>query len=132
MTTNPYLGQAVKYPYEVDVFGKITYESAVNLIKQSINILFTTPIGTEFYREHYGSEVRMAMFEPNDLIAQTLLDYYLIDAISKWEKRIKILDIEYEYPESQPDLINCRIIFRVRQSSEIDSFVYPFYRELKN
>lgn len=132
MTTTPYLGQAVKYPYEVDVFGKITYESAVNLIKQSINILFTTPIGTEFYREHYGSEVRMAMFEPNDLIAQTLLDYYLIDAISKWEKRIKILDIEYEYPESQPDLINCRIIFRVRQSSEIDSFVYPFYRELKN
>lgn len=132
MSDKPYLGQGIKYPHVINIFGRIDYESDVALIKQSLAILFETPLGTEFYREHYGSDIRLAMFEQNDSITKSLLDYYLVDAIARWERRINVIDVEYETIGSQPDLINCRIVFQVRQSSEIDSFIYPFYRELKN
>ena len=132
MAAKPYLGQGIKYPHVINTFGRIDYESDINLIKQSLAILFSTPLGTEFYREHYGSDIRLAMFEPNDAVTRSLLDYYLVDAVARWERRISVVDVEYQQPGSQPDLINCTIIFQIRQSSEIDSFVFPFYRELKN
>lgn len=127
-----YLGQGLKFPYQIDVFGKIAYESDSELIKQSLRILFSEPVGTEFFREHYGSRIREAMFEPNDAILRTLLDYYIVDAIEKWERRIKLVDIIYDQPPSSPSLMNCKIVYLIRQSSEIDSYVYPFYRSLKD
>lgn len=127
-----YLGQGVKFPYEVNAYGRIALQNDVDLVKQSLSILFCEPVGTEFYREHYGSQIREAMFEPNDTILRSLLDYFISDAIQKWEKRINLVDIKYTQPNNQPSFVNCTIFFVLRQSSEIDSFIFPFYRELKN
>lgn len=132
MPVRTYLGQGLKFPPEVDSFGRIALENDAELIKQSLAILFSEPVGTELMREQYGSQVRLAMFQPNDAIVLGLLDYFIVDAISKWERRIKIADIRYDQPIDKPETINCTIFFIIKQSSEIDSFVFPFYRELKN
>lgn len=127
-----YLGTGVKYPYEVDKFGKIAYESGTNLVKQSIETLLNTPVGTELGRESFGSEIRIALFEPNDRILYSLLDYFIIDAVQKWEKRVNIIDIVYTTPAEEPERLDVEIYFREKQSNQIDSFIFPFYRELKN
>lgn len=132
MAIRAYLGQGLKFPFEINQYGRIALQNDSALVKQSLDILFNEPLGTEFFREHYGSQIRLAQFEPNDLILHSLLDYYITDAIQKWERRIYLLDIKYTQPASEPDLISCTVIFAVKQSSEIDSFVFPFYRELKD
>lgn len=132
MPVRTFLGQGIKWPLQVDSFGRITLENDRELVNQSLLILFTETEGSEFYREQYGSKIRQIMFEPNDDIAKGLLDYFIVDAIQKWERRIKIADIIYSQPPDQPSTINCRIFYIIKQSSEIDSFIFPFYRELKN
>jgi phage baseplate assembly protein W len=127
-----FLGQGLKWPLQVDSFGRIALQSGPDLIKQSLQILFLEPIGTELMREHYGSRVRQAMFEPNDDIIKSLLDFFIVDAIESWEKRINLIDIAYDLPADRPELVKCVITYQIKQSSEIDSFIFPFYRELKN
>ncbi len=128
MAIRAYLGQGIKYPYEIDSFGKIKYQSDEDLIKQSLQILFSEPIGTEFYREHYGSQIRQCIFEPNDAILRSLLDFYISDAIFKWEKRIQLIDIRYLQSDDKPDTIKCTNFYLIRQSNQIDSYVFPFYK----
>lgn len=132
MAARKYLGQGLKFPFEVDPYGRIALQNDIELVKQSLDILFREPLATEFFREHYGSQVREVLFEPNDAIARGLLDYFIVDAIQKWENRIQLVDIKYDQPPQTPSLIMCTIFFIIRQSSQIDSFIFPFYRELKN
>lgn len=131
-TGRPFLGQGIKFPLDVDSSGRIALQNDSDLVKQSLGILFSEPVGTEFFREHYGSRVRLVLFEPNDQIVKSLLDYYIVDAIEKWERRIQIIDIQYDQPPTSPELIRCVIIYLIKQSNEIDSFIYPHYREIKN
>ena len=132
MAGKVYLGQGTKHPHEINVFGRISLESGTDLIKQSLDVLFNMPVGTEFFREHVGSQIREAMFEPNDAVTKSLLDYYIADGIQRWERRILLVDIEYDFPENEPSLIRVAIFFQVKQASEIDSYIFPFYRQLKN
>lgn len=132
MAFRAYLGQGIKYPFEVDTFGKITVQSDADLIKQSLRILFDEPVGTELFREHYGSQIRLCMFEPMDAILTSLLDYYIFDAISKWERRISLYDIKYRSVDEKSNVIMCTVYYQIKKASEIDSFIFPFYRELKN
>lgn len=132
MAERLYLGQGIKYPFEVDSFGKIALESDAALIKQSLKILFEEPEGTELFREHYGSKIRLCLFEPNDVILISLLDYFINDAILKWERRISLFDIKYRQDPKNISLMMCSLNYIIKKSSEIDSFIFPYYRELKN
>lgn len=132
MAARPYIGTGTKHPHQIDQFGKIELVEDKDLVKQSLLILFNTPLGSEFAREHFGSQIRLAMFEPNNQITITLLDYYVVQAIIKWERRIRLVDILYDIPPGKPETITVTIVFKIKQSSEIDSFIFPFYRALKN
>ena len=128
----PYLGTGVKHPHKIDQFGKVELANDNELVKQSIAVILNTPLGTEFGREHFGSNIREVIFEPVTQIAITLLDFFIADAIAKWEKRVTLVDIKYDIPTNNPKVINCTIIYRLKQASDVDSFVFPFYRELNN
>lgn len=128
----PYLGVGVKHPHSIDQFGKVELQSDTELIKQSLEILFSEPVGSEFFREHYGSKIKLAMFEPNDTVLTSLLDFYLMDAVQQWERRIQVIDIQYQRIGSESSYLNVIISYRIKQSSEIDSFIFPYYTELKN
>lgn len=130
MNTN-YFGRGIKHPTEIDEYGRVMLSSDKELIQQSIRTILSTPVGSHFFNREYGSHISRLLFEPNDRILVSLLDYFIYDAIDKWEKRVKFIDVSFEQPPRQPELINCRPIYLIRKSNEIDSFIYPFYRELK-
>jgi len=131
MANRPYLGVGEAFPPQITNLGRPALIDDSALIKQSLEILFNEPIGSELMREHYGSRLREALFEPNTLVLISMLDYYIVDAIEKWERRIAIVDIKYNFGNT-PSVINCTVIYRIKQSSEIDSFIFPYYRQLKD
>jgi uncharacterized protein len=124
-----YLGTGIKYPYEVNDFGRISLASQKELVQQSIYRILQTPVGSNFMNRDFGSHLRELLHEPNDNVLLSLLDYFIGDAISKWEKRVVFIDTAFEV--SEPDKIFCTPRYIIRASNEIDSFIYPFYRELK-
>lgn len=123
-----YLGKSFKYPLQPTEVGQIEKVSDTESIKQSFFVILSTPVGTYFFLEEFGSNLHKLKFEPNDKILESLLRYNVVDAINRWEKRAKLMDVYFQdVSSSQKNII---ITFQNKQKNEIDSFVYPFYKEL--
>ena len=123
-----YLGTSYKYPLQPGAGGRPVFVSGEENIRQSINSILSTPIGTRFYLEEYGSNVHRLTFTPQDEVLKSLLRFHIPDAMGKWEKRIKVTEVQFKaFTESEVENV---IFYRILASNEIDSFIFPFYREI--
>lgn len=124
-----YLGKGEAYPFKPDVNGGVELISDVLSIEQSIPDILETPLLTHFPIEIYGSNLYLLTFMQNDSILDSLLIYFISEALYLWEKRIRVTSvIPVRVNESRTD---CHINYRVLASNEINAFVYPFYKEIK-
>lgn len=122
-----YLGVSVKQPFQLDA-GVAGLVSGNENIEQAIRILLSTPLGSRFFLPEYGCRLDEVLFEPNDEVLKQMISMFVFEALEKWETRVKFQNIDYEFLE---DHVACTISYRILQSNEINSFVYPFFRELK-
>lgn len=129
MQDTTYLGVAEKYSLTPDVNAGIVLISGVDIVKQSIFDILSTPKGTHFPNESYGCNLHLLRFQPNDKILMSLAIYFISEALFVWEKRIRVLDVICEAVNVSQ--INCIVYYRILASNEVDSFVFPFYKELK-
>lgn len=122
-----YLGVGLKYPTEL-IGGSVQYVSGLSLVQQSITTILNTPKGTKFLLPEFGSRLRELIFEPNDEVLEDLLGTFIYEAIRDWEKRVEYIKTTFT---QHNNVTFCEITYRVLASNEVDSFVYPFYRQLK-
>ena len=123
-----YLGQGLAMPLVLRQ-GAVDTISDIPLIEQSIITILNTPKGSRFFLPEFGSRLKELLFEPNDDVLQDLLRFFVFEALRDWEKRAEFVDIVFDKPSE--DVLNCEIKYRILQSNEINSFIYPFYRQLK-
>lgn len=126
-----YLGQGVKYPTTL-VNGKALLTNDRDLVEQSIKIILSTPKGVRFMLPEFGSRLNELMFEQNDEVLDDLLSYFIYEAITAWEKRVKFVKVEFSRDDSEEATVFCKISYRIIQSNEINSFIYPFYKKLSS
>jgi len=128
MTQIANLGKSFKYPLQPNENGNVAKVSGTESIDQSIYSILSTPIGTAFYQEDRGSMLHTLVYEPNDQILRSLLDLHIVEALNKWEKRIRVIDVFYS--NENEDRVNCQIIYVVKATGLKDSYIYPFNREI--
>lgn len=121
-----YLGIGLKSPLLL-VNGKVQMVNQTDLITQSITDILTTEQGSRFMLGYYGSRLHMLYFEPNDIVLKGLLYTLVKEALDMWEKRIEFQSLECV---QENDRVDCSITYRVLQSNEVDTFIFPFYRKL--
>lgn len=126
MEKESYLGRGLKYP-TVLVNGSAVTASSRDLIQQSIYIILSTPVGERFMLPEFGSRCEEMIFEQNDEILCSMLRLFINEALEKWERRVKFLDVKFEQSEAH---VNCTIMYRILASNEIESYIYPFYKRL--
>jgi len=122
-----YLGTGINYPIVLDK-GSVVLNSDTPLIDQSINIILSTAKGSRFFLPEFGSRLSELAFEPNDEVLAELLIYFITEALDAWENRIRVVSVNTVI---DTDVVQCTITYRVLQSNEIESFVYPFYKKIK-
>lgn len=130
MANRKYLGVGIKYPLEINGSGGIALTSDVYLVRQSILRILETKKGSVFNNRDFGSYVRELLFEPNDAILFSLLDYHVIESIKKYEKRVSNTKTSIKINEDEANRVDVSISYRLLASNEVDSFIYPFYREI--
>ena len=71
------------------------------------------------------------MFEANDDVLKGLIRHYVIGAIHRWDKRVRITHVSFDESPHQIDrhVLPIHISYRVIQSQVEGNLVYPFYRE---
>lgn len=123
-------GTGLKFPFEVDSAGRSVYVSGQELINQSLGIILSQPTNQKPFMPEFGTQIERFRYEPNDAILQTLLREFIVDAIARWEKRIRVRNVEFETSTLPETTINCIISYQIVGSNEEGTYTYPFYREL--
>jgi len=128
-----FLGQGLKYPFQFsERTGAPEQSSDLNRINESIVQILETRPGERLMRPDFGSRVKDLVFEQNDSILKGLLRFHIVDAITKWEKRIAVTDIAFDDSPETADrnTLLVRISYRVIKAQVLGNLVYPFYRDL--
>jgi len=130
MAQRKYLGIGIKYPIEISSTGAVELNSDVALVRQSIVRILETKKGSVFNNRSFGSDVRDLLFEPNDSILFSLLDYHVVEGIRQSEKRVANVSTEITNNSSESSRVDVKIKYSILASNEVDSFIFPFYREV--
>ena len=135
-----FLGSGMAYPFSL-VNGAAKIVGGRELVSQDLYNLLSTVRGENFFLPERGSRLQELMFEPNDEVFETLARQFIFEAIDEWEKRVKFVNVGFEFldvltddelkNEESRSKVLITISFRILASNEVDSFIYPFFREIK-
>ncbi len=125
-----YLGRGWAFPPRFDVSPHANGAVMVSMeedIKQSLIILFSTPLGQRVFRYQFGHTLRRWVFEGMDLTNRTLMIDSIRQAIINHEPRITVEDIQIDSESSLAGVVNIHVDFTVRQTNTRSNAVFPFY-----
>lgn len=129
MNNSAYLGQSIKFPIKVSPQGRPELVNGVENVRQAIVQILNTPLGSIFYQPNFGSRVHELLGQPADDYVKSLLESLIREALETWERRIAVQNISFAFLKAE-GVINCTIQYTILASNEVDSFVWPFYRNI--
>jgi phage baseplate assembly protein W len=126
MKVEDFLGRGWKYPVFIED-EKIASSGGEDSIKESIVIILTTGKGERVMRPDFGCGINKFAFAPNNTSTASLIQFYIQEALLKWEPRIEVLDVSVTPDEAERTMLTVNIEYRVKTSNTRDNLVYPFY-----
>ena len=86
--------KGLMYPIVKDPLGFFRSSQGLDVIKSDLMILLLTNPGERVMLSNYGTNLREYFFEPNDTTVAQEVKELISNAISTWEPRIVVEDIE--------------------------------------
>ena len=134
-TRESILGKGLKFPFAFTQSRKKPATSTaasgeIEHVNDAIWQILGTKIGDRFMRRDFGSRLHELLFEPLDDVFRSLAKVYTIDAISRWEKRIIVIDVTFSDDDEylrlgiQPGTIKYMLI----RTQVVGNLVYPYTR----
>ena len=124
-TANQFLGTGYIFPIQLTSAGRPDIKGGTELLESSIANILSTTIGTRFFLGEYGTNLEQLLQEPNDIKTQILVKHFTVDVISKWEKRIEVLEVTLEAKNDYTLYI--RIKYQLVNTTLQSSFIFPYY-----
>jgi hypothetical protein len=103
--------------------GWAYYESA---IKESMKAILLTRRGERVMRPDFGCGINDMVFNSVDSYTLSIMKENIVQALSRWEPRIKNVEIQINFKDSTLE-INIR--YMVIETNNSDNLVLPFYPE---
>lgn len=116
--------QGLVFPLELSS-GKHVIAEGEDLIKSSIKIILSWPLFTREYEDDFGSRIHEALEDQNDEVLITLVKRFVIDSITKWEKRIELKKMTFERPSNEKLIVD--LLYRIKDINIEDTLRYTFY-----
>jgi len=128
MTTpfTDFLGKGWGLPLGIDSGGRIALTEAERNIQQAIWIILATAPGERVMRPDFGCGIHSLVFAVNDSSTIGRLKKDAQRALTIWEPRIDVLDVNIEVRGSGEVLL-INIQYRVRSTNNLFNMVFPFY-----
>ena len=120
------IGQGWKFPIKVNPSGGISWSSGADRIRDAIWIVLGTSPGERVMRPTFGAGVQNFVFAPNSAASRTALASAISTALTTWEPRIDIANINVSVGD-EPNLVNISIDYTIRTTNELFNLVYPLY-----
>lgn len=126
---NSLIGTGAKFGDTInEVSGGFNTSELFDRIDQSIYLILSTRIGERFFLPDFGCNLYLLLFENDSSLFRDLADYYVRDALKKWEPRINVLAIHVS--DIKSNIVHITITYSLIRSNTVHNYVYPFSRGL--
>jgi phage baseplate assembly protein W len=125
--TREFLGVGWKFPLQVTPGGKIAQARYEQRIEESIFLILSTSKGERTMLPDFGCGIHELVFAPNNASTLAIVTQTVRQALTTYERRIDVLDIDAETAPEQPNLLLIRINYRIRANNALGNLVYPFF-----
>lgn len=96
-------------------------------IKCSLDILFSTGNGERVMQSRYGCNLLPFIFEPMNVVTETMMEKIIKDAVTINEPRIIVDKVEFKHNHNEGKVEIDLVDFRVIKTNTRYNYVYPFY-----
>jgi phage baseplate assembly protein W len=125
--TQDFLGVAWRFLPRLDARGQIELVPQDQAVEQAIRLILLTRKGERVMRPEFGSELHRLVFAPSDASTAGLACRYVEEALTRWEPRIDVLDVDAEPDRTDPSRLMIRIRYRLIRLNSERNLVFPFY-----
>jgi phage baseplate assembly protein W len=105
--------------------GSVAMVSEEASVRQAILLLLSTSPGERVMRANYGCDLHRLVFNPNDDTTCGLAIHYVRQALERWERRIRILELDaHPHPEN-PGALEIFLRYAVISSHQTGELLVP-------
>jgi len=116
-----------KFPIEIDPqTGKFKTVAGEDDIKEAIKIILTTKKGERIGNPQFGSNLFNFMFASINYTELKEFEYEITQALTRWEPRIKDLEVEAQIDPGNIGRINVNIKYKADNSITSDELNFRF------
>src|SRR4029450_7194167 len=120
-----FLGVGWKFPLQVTAAGRIAQARYEQRIEESIYLILSTSKGERIMLPDFGCGIHELVFAPTTAGPPAMVTHTVRQALTTYETRIDVLDINAETAPEQPNLLLIRINYRIRATNALGTLVYP-------
>jgi uncharacterized protein len=121
-----FLGKGWGFPVRQDDQTGVAISYGEESIRESIWIILATAPGERVMRPDFGCGIHRWVFELNDAATLGQVAKDVREALTRWEPRIDVLDVDTE-EKGRGEVLLINIHYRVRSTNNFFNLVYPFY-----
>lgn len=122
-----FLGVGWKHPVQLDPDGEIALSRYEEDVWEAIWIILSTAPGERVMRPDFGCGIHEFVFAPNNTRTAGLVRFQVEEALTRWEPRIDLEEVQVQADPGNPTLLLISIDYRVRATDSRFNLVYPFY-----
>src|SRR5450432_3838246 len=126
-TNRDFLGIGWKFPLQVTAAGRIAQARYEQRIEDSIFLILSTARGERAMLREFGCGIHDLVFRGNTPGTVALVTQSTRAALTTYEPRIDVLDVDARSPEGADNLLLIHISYRIRSNNAVGNMVYPFY-----
>jgi phage baseplate assembly protein W len=121
------LGVGWSFPLKLNEDKTIALSRYEEDVREAIWIILSTAPGERVMRPDFGCGIYDYVFAPNDTHTAGLVRFHVEDALTRWEPRIDLQEVQVQPDPRDPALLLISIEYIVRSTDSRFNLVYPFY-----
>ena len=126
-TLGKLLGRRIAFPMQLDNRNKLAMVDGDASIRQSLYLIIYTIPGERVMRPDFGCEIHSLIFDPANAETAILARRYVTDAITRWEPRIELVEVDVTPGNLDLGELFIRINYKHKDKPDVRSLVYPYY-----
>lgn len=108
----------------IDPVGRIALTTESQTVRQAILLLLSTSPGERLRRPLYGCALHRLVFSPNDETTHGLAMHYIDQALTRWEPRIELIELDARRDPEAPQIMQVSLRYRLRRTQEHEQLTF--------
>lgn len=108
-----FYGTGVGFPPRVSANHRMVWSSGETNVRECICIILRTRPGERVMLPEFGCGLDRFLFEPNDTSTLRLIQEEIKRALTRWEPRIRLKDVEVSANPNDPRAVHIAVIYEL-------------------